>query len=103
MLTILGNLYRFCDGVTRRSFLQIGGLTVGGLALPELLRAESRAGTRGSHKAVIMVYLPGGPSHLDMYDLKPDAPAEIRGEFKPICTNVPGIAVCEHLPRLAKM
>lgn len=76
---------------------------MGGLALPELLRAESNQGKRKGHKAIIMVYLPGGPPHQDMYDLKMDAPAEIRGDFKPIATSVPGIRICEHLPRLAKM
>ncbi|MBU6402786.1 MAG: DUF1501 domain-containing protein, partial [Verrucomicrobia bacterium] len=101
MLTIFGQRHRFCDGVTRRNFLKIGALGLGGLALPELLRAEAQAGIRRSHKAVIMVFLPGGPSHQDIFDLKPDAPLEIRGEFKPISTNVTGIQICEHLPRLA--
>jgi hypothetical protein len=82
--------------------LKIGGLAMGGLALPDLLRAEA-AGRRSSHKAVIMVFMSGGPPHLDMFDLKPDAPAEIRGEFKPIATNVPGIQICELLPRMAQM
>jgi hypothetical protein len=94
---------RFCDGVSRREFLKIGGLALGGLALPQILHAEERAGVRKNHKAVIMVFLPGGPPHQDMFDLKPDAPSEIRGEFKPIKTNVPGIEVCEHMPQLAKM
>ena len=76
-------------------FLTIGGTLVGGaLSLPNLLAAEAQSGVKSSHKAIINVYLPGGPPHLDMWDLKPDAPAEIRGEFKPIETNVPGI---EHL------
>src|SRR5438105_2405234 len=102
MLTIHGGRHRsFCDRVSRRDFLKIGGLAMGGLALPDLLRAEAQAGTRRPHKAVIMIYLPGGPPHLDLVDLKPDAPAEIRGEFKPIATNVPGIQVTEHLPRVA--
>src|SRR5579871_3537713 len=92
---------RFCDGVSRRSFLQIGGLAVGGLCLPELLRAEQRAGTGSSKKSVIMVYLSGGISHQDTFDLKPDAPKEVRGEFNPIDTNVPGIQICELLPRLS--
>ena len=92
----------FCDGVNRRNFLKMGGLALGGLSLPQLLRAEAQAGIAGaSHKAVIMVYLPGGPPHQDMFDLKMDAPAEIRGEFRPIDTNVPGLQICEHLPRLA--
>jgi hypothetical protein len=82
--------------------LKIGGLGLGGLALPGLLRAEAQAGIRSSHKAIIMIFLPGGPSHQDMFDLKTDAPSEIRGEFKPIATNVPGIQICEHLPLLAK-
>ena len=103
MLTIYGNESRFCDGVSRRNFLRIGALGLGGLALPQLLQAEARSGIRNSHKAVIMIYLPGGPPHQDMFDLKIDAPLEIRGEFKPIPTNVPGIQICEHLPRLAKM
>ena len=66
------------------------------------LDAHAGAGGR-SHKAIIMIFLSGGPPHQDMFDLKPDAPAEIRGEFKPIKTNVPGIEICEHLPRLAQM
>src|ERR1041385_4461503 len=94
---------RFCDGVSRRNFLKIGALGLGGIALPQFLQAESNSGIGKSHKAVIMIYLPGGPPHQDMFDLKMDAPLEIRGEFKPISTNVPGIQICEHLPRLAKM
>lgn len=103
MLSILGGGGRFCDGVSRRNFLKIGALGLGGLALPDLLRAEASAGIRQSHKAVIMIFLPGGPSHQDILDLKMDAPSEIRGEFKPISTNVPGIQICEHLPRLARL
>ncbi len=104
MLTIRSHSpSRFCDGVSRRSFLKIGGLALGGLALPQLLEAEARAGIRKSHKAVIMIYLPGGPPHQDMYDLKNDAPSEVRGPFKEIPTNVPGIRICEHLPRMAAM
>ena len=103
MLTLQGGpKARFCDGVTRRDFLRIGGLAAGGLSLPGLLAAEARAGIRQSHKSIIMVFLCGGPPHQDMFDLKPDAPADIRGEFKPINTNVPGIQICEHLPRLAQ-
>ncbi len=102
MLTILGHKHRYCDGLSRRNFLRIGGLALGGLALPDMLRAESAAGQR-SHKAIIMIYLPGGPPHQDMFDLKMEAPSEIRGEFRPIRTNVPGIEICEHFPRLATM
>src|SRR5258706_4753482 len=104
MLTIYGNQKsRFCDGFSRRNFLKIGGLAMGGLALPQILQAESQLGIRRSHKAVIMIFLPGGPSHQDIFDLKMDAPSEIRGEFKPISTNVPGIQICEHLPLVAGM
>src|SRR5438067_68866 len=103
MLTILGQPQRFCDRLSRRSFLKIGGLALGGLSLPQILRAEAQAGVTGSHKAVIMIFLSGGPPHQDMVDLKPDAPAEIRGEFRPIHTNVPGIQICELLPGMARM
>src|SRR5207302_3097358 len=101
ILTLLGPRGRFCAGLSRRSFLTVGGLAVGGLTLPQLLRAEERAGRRRSHKAVIMVYLTGGLAHQDTFDLKPDAPAEIRGEFKPIPTRLPGVQVGELLPRTA--
>ena len=103
MLTILGQKSQFCDGVSRRNFLKIGTLGMAGLSLPQLYRAEANAGSKLGHKAVIMIFLPGGPSHQDMFDLKPDAPSEIRGEFKPISTNVAGIQICEHLPLMAKM
>jgi hypothetical protein len=103
MLTIPGHSNRFCDGVSRRNFLRIGALGLGGLAMPQLLRAEAASGIKASSKAVIMIYLPGGPPHQDTFDLKLDAPAEIRGEFKPIPTNVPGIQICELLPRLARI
>src|SRR5262245_32414185 len=104
MLSILGKPHAsFCAGRSRREFLRIGALGLGGLTLPELLRAESKAGVRNSHKSVIMVFLSGGPPHQDMVDLKPGAPVDIRGEFKPIKTNVTGIQICEHLPKLAKM
>src|SRR5678815_2363176 len=106
MLTIYGPKPAnsgFCDGVSRRSFLKIGALGLGGLTLPQLLQAESATGVKMGHKAVIMIFLPGGPSHQDMFDLKMDAPSEIRGEFKPISTTVPGIQICEHLPKLAKL
>ena len=101
MLTILGTRQKFCDGLPRRDFLKIGSLALGGLSLPQMLRAETAAGR--SHKAVIMIYLSGGPPHQDTFDLKPDAPSEVRGEFRPIATNVPGIEICEHLPRIAAM
>ena len=102
MLTFRSNRYRLCDGVSRRDFLAIGSLGFGGLALPQLLRAEAAQGISQSHKAVINIYLTGGPPHQDMVDLKPDAPAEIRGEFSPIRSSVPGLQVCELLPKLAR-
>ncbi|QDU31672.1 hypothetical protein ETAA8_68320 [Anatilimnocola aggregata] len=103
MLTLLGQQRRLCDGLPRRDFLKIGSLGLGGLALPQMLQAEAAAGVGRSHKSVIMIYLSGGPPHQDMFDLKPDAPVEVRGEFQPISTNVPGIQICEHMPRIAAM
>ena len=102
MLTLLGSRSRFCDGVSRRSFLKVGALGLGGLTLPQLLRCEAATGKGNSHKSVIIVYLSGGLAHQDTFDLKPDAPSEVRGEFKPIPSNVPGIQVCEQLPRMAR-
>ena len=99
MRVYTGAANRYCDQVSRRSFLQIGSLAVGGLTLPGLLRAERNAGR--SHKAVIMVYLSGGMPHQDTFDLKMEAPAEIRGEFSTIPSVVPGIDVCELLPKMA--
>jgi hypothetical protein len=95
MLTIYGSAQRFCDGISRRNFLKIGAFGAG-LTLADLLRFRAQAAetSKGKvslpNKAAIMIYLPGGPSHMDTYDLKPNAPAEFRGEFKPIKTNVPG-------------
>ncbi len=101
MLRLNGPQHRYCDGVSRRSFLQIGSLAIGGLALPQLLQAEQQSGS--SHKGVIMVYLSGGISHQDTFDLKPDAPDEVRGEFSPIATAVPGISISEKLPQIAQV
>lgn len=106
MLTILGQRDRtthHCDGLSRRGFLKIGGMAAGGLSLPQLLAMDALAGTGKSHKAIINVFLPGGPSHIDLFDLKPEAPSEIRGEFSPIRTNMPGIEICEMFPRMATM
>jgi hypothetical protein len=106
MLTLWGAKQGFCDGITRRNFLKVGAFGAG-LTLADLLRLRSQAtastGRPTAHKSVIMIYLPGGPSHMDMYDLKPDAPAEFRGEFRPISTNVPGVQICEHFPQQARM
>src|SRR5712692_8807573 len=103
MLTILGQPQRFCDGVSRRSFLKIGAFAFGAyhLSLADVLRAESRSNATSSHKAVINIFLGGGPPHQDMWDIKTEAPAEIRGEFKPIATNVPGIQIGEVFPKMA--
>ena len=98
-----GKSANFCDGVSRRSFLQLGALTMGGLTLGQLFQAEAAAGVGSSNKAIINIHLSGGPSHQDMFDLKPEAAAEFRGEFKPISTNVPGMDICEHFPLLATM
>src|SRR5687767_15095543 len=101
MLSITEKPLRLCNGLTRRDALTIGALGFGGLTLPQMLRAEAQQGLRQSKKAVIMIYLCGAPPHQDMFDLKMDAPPEIRGEFQPIDTAVPGIRICEHMPRLA--
>lgn len=88
--------------ISRRDCLRLGGLAVGGLTLADVLRQRAAADPGHTRsKSVIMVYLPGGPSHLDMYDMKPEAPAEYRGEFSPIRTNVPGMHICELMPRQA--
>src|SRR6478752_6559863 len=105
MLTILGPSHQFCDRVSRRSFLKIGalGLGAGSLSLADVLRAESSAPTPSRPKSVIHIFLGGGPPHQDMWEIKTDAPREIRGEFQPISTNVPGIQICEVFPRIAAM
>jgi len=92
MLKILGASHRYCDGVSRRSFLQVGGLAVGGLTLADLMAGDA-ASREKRHKSVIMVYLSGGLPHQDTFDLKPDAPAEVRGEFQPIQTTDLGDSV----------
>ena len=110
MLTLQGQPHpgaSFCDGLTRRNFLRIGSLGLagglGGLSLPQLLKAESDAGIRQSKKSIVMIYLVGGPPHQDLVDLKPDAPKEVAGPWRPIATTVPGFEICEALPRLAQM
>ena len=100
MLQILGSSARLCDGIPRRSFLQIGALGLGGLTLGNLMKAEAAAGKK-NHKSVIMVYLSGGLAHQDTFDPKPNAPAEVRGEFKPIATKLPGVQFSEMVPKLA--
>ena len=107
MIDLVGGVQgRFCDGFSRRSFLRIGGLALGGMNLPQILRAQDGDGSKkptDSPKGIIMIFLAGGPPHQDMFDLKPEAPREIRGEFQPIDTNVDGMQICELFPRLAKM
>jgi len=104
MLRVLGRGTRCCDGSTRREVLQAGGIAGLGLHLPEFLEARAAAPVRqtAAARSVILINLIGGPSHIDMFDMKPDAPAEIRGEFSPIDSTVPGLQVCEHLPLTAQ-
>lgn len=96
-------IHKTCDGMHRRDFLKVGTLGVGGLTMAQYLEmAEAGQTASGGAKAGIFINLPGGPSHMDMFDLKPDAPKEYRGLFNPIRTNVPGVEFCEHMPKLAK-
>jgi hypothetical protein len=101
MFTIFGNAHRHCDGVSRREFLTAGALALGGLTLADLLRAEASAKLGSSEQAVIMIHLDGGPPQMDMIDPKPDAPVEVRGEFKPIGTKVVGLHLSELMPKVA--
>src|SRR5215472_13728528 len=96
---------RFGGAISRRDFLRAGTMGFGGLSLAHLLRLKAQGAqqARSSHKSVIMIYLCGAPSHQDTYDMKPEAPAEYRGDFKPIKTNVPGMEICELMPLQAKI
>ncbi len=108
MFTFTGAKQGFCDGLSRRNFLKIGAFGAG-LTLADMLRLQSQASSAPDRqapsrpKSAIMIYLPGGPTHMDMYDLKPEAPAEFRGEFRPIQTNVNGVQICELFPLQARM
>lgn len=103
MLRVLGCEKRLCDGVSRRELMQVGALSLfGGLNWSRAAAAGAGRADRGPAKSVIMFNLLGGPSHIDMFDLKPNAPVEIRGEFSPIATSVPGLSICEHLPKLSQ-
>lgn len=103
MLSFTGPGIKHCDGVTRREVLRVGGLAFGGLSLADILKVRAADAGGSRPRSVIMVWLRGGASHIDSYDMKPDAPAEVRGEFRPIPTNVPGIRICEHMPLQARM
>jgi hypothetical protein len=102
---VMLNLHSGHAWFSRRAFFRVGALGLGGLTLADLLRLQARGAVRAdpAGKSIIMVYLPGGPSHIDMYDMKPDAPVEIRGEFRPIRTNVSGIDICELMPLQARI
>ena len=109
MFTFTGAKQGFCDGMNRRNFLKIGAFGAG-LTLADMLRLQAGASNNPPNqaapsrpKSAIMIYLPSGPSHMDMYDLKPDAPSEFRGEFRPIQTNSTGVQICEHFPLQAAM
>ena len=111
MFSLHGSRVRLCDGMSRRELLRAGGLSMLGLSLPQLLAARESPPegilptdkTFGRAKSVIYLYLQGGPPQHETFDPKPGAPAEIRGEFQPISTNVPGIQFCELLPRTARI
>jgi hypothetical protein len=106
MISYEHNGFRLCDGITRREFLRVGGLSALGLTFADFLRASHaqnpKPKTQNPDVSCILLWMMGGPSHIDTFDLKPDASSEIRGQFKPIKTNVPGVEICEHLPNLAK-
>src|SRR5687768_11441138 len=95
-----------CVPLSRREMLKVGALTWAGLSLPQLLAARAAAAdsatARKTAKSCILLFLEGGPSHIDLWDMKPQADAQVRGEFKPISTSVPGVQVCEHLPLFSK-
>jgi hypothetical protein len=108
MLSILDSEVRLCDGLTRRESMRIGGLGFTGLLMPRVLQARGETASHspdafGRAKSCILIFNYGGPSHLETFDLKPDAPTEIRGEFKTVATSVPGVSISEHLPRLGKL
>lgn len=104
MLTVLGQPRRVCNGLTRRQLLQVGSAGLFGLSLPKVLAAEATQPVRRARaKSVLFVFLFGGPSQLETFDMKPDAPSGIRGPYQPIASRTPGLQICEHLPRLAQL
>jgi hypothetical protein len=102
MFQLVQGSNRSCDGITRRNFLRVGSLAAFGLGLPDLLRARASASSKDRDVSCILLWLQGGISHIDSFDPKPEAPVEIRGEFGVIPTNVPGISLCDLLPKLAQ-
>lgn len=106
MIRLTAGSSRLCDGLSRRDFVRVGALGTFGLGLPGLLRAEearARGKTKAKAKGCILFFLQGGQSQLETFDMKPEAPEQVRGTFRPIATNVPGLQICEHLPRLSKI
>ena len=103
MLRLTAGHRRLCDGVRRREFLRVGAAGMIGLTLPDLIKAASATAARAKARSCVLFFLEGGPAHQDLWDMKPDAPEQVRGEFRPIATTVPGVQFCEHLPRLAKL
>ena len=103
MLRLSGSEHRHCDGLSRRDFLRVGALGFGGLTLADLLRLQATGNQPARAKSVIYIVLDGGPSHIDMWDLKPDAPTEYRGPFHPIATRLPGVRICEEMPLQAQI
>src|SRR5690349_655944 len=102
MLRVLsGATGKYCDGLSRRSFVQLGVAGMGAAGLPQILRAKEASGAK-KDTAIILMWLDGGPSHMDLYDMKPEAPAEYRGLWNPIKTNVPGFDISELCPLQAK-
>src|SRR5437870_8116689 len=98
-----GKTAKYCDGISRRSFLQLGVAGLASLGLADVLRARAASAGERRDTSVILLWLDGGPSHMDLYDLKPEAPAEYRGFWKPIKTNVPGFDISELFPKQAQV
>src|SRR3954452_632516 len=93
--------YTDCEGRSRLQFLRVGAAGLFGLSLADLLRADAKPGRKTRATGVIQIWLGGGPATIDMWDLKPDAPQNVRGEFRPIPTKADGVQICEHLPKIA--
>src|SRR4051812_49131619 len=105
MLNIGNEKVPLCHGVSRRSFLQAGATALAGLSLPNLLGLKASGAVNDAQariKNCITIFLVGSPGHLDTWDMKPNAPAEVRGKYRPVSTNVPGVQICEHFPMMAR-